>query len=40
MSRMYAEHLMSVVEGATVFVMLIFVLAIVRDLWLSVRSGE
>jgi hypothetical protein len=40
MSRMYAEHLMSVVEGATVFGMVVFVPAIVRDLWLSVRSGE
>jgi len=40
MSRMLAEHLMSVVEGAVVFGLLLFVLAIVRDYCLSVRSDE
>lgn len=38
MPRIFAEHLMIVVEGAAVFGILIFVLATFRDLWLSLRS--
>lgn len=38
MWRMLAEHLMTVVEGAAVFGMMIYVAAIGRDLWLTLRS--
>lgn len=38
--RMVAEHLVSLVEGAALFVMMVFVMAMVRDLWLSLRDDK
>ncbi len=40
MLRMFAEHLVAVIEGAAVFGMVLFVLSTARDVWLSVRRDE
>lgn len=40
MLRVIAEHLMSVIEGAVIFGLLLFVLATIHDLWLAVQSEE
>ncbi len=40
MLRVWAEHMMNVIEGAVVFGMIIFVLSAIRDLWLTARTDK
>lgn len=40
MWRMLAEHLVTIVEGAAVFGIMIYVMATARDLWLTLRRPE
>lgn len=40
MWRMLAEHLGTIVEGAVLFGMTIYVASVARDLWLTLRRPD